>query len=307
MTDRAKRWRIRERQAPSWQPAHRVYGAYARTIGAVYQDVLRRALRDARARVRADAEDTTVSATEAALLRSAMAAALVRAARRAARVPIPRAALGGAFRTAAEQAARAERAYLVGMGADPGRLASRLAVPVDRMLTVDIALTAGDAAVLESSVREGLDLVTRIGKEQLQGYETWLAEAIREGRRWESIQGDLVDRYGIDRRHAEVIARDQVGKVNGKIAERTQQAAGVARYVWRATSDSRTRDSHRAVDGYVWAWSSPPPGTGPYGEAAHPGQAIQCRCGAEPVVPDDLRVDFGLSGPAPQVGDRVPL
>ena len=306
MTDRARRWRIRERQAPSWQAAGRVYVGYARDVGAIYQDELRRALRQARS-VRADAEGDTVEPGVLAQARSTLAAALLRAARRAARIPIPEGALGSAFRAAVDQAARAERQYLVGLGANPQRLAMRLGVPVDRMLGVDIAPTAADAAVLVERTREGLDLIKRIEREQLEGYERWLSEAVREGRRWESIQSDLVERYGTDKRHAEVIARDQVGKINGKIAERTQAAAGIGLYVWRATSDSRTRDSHRAVDGYVWSWSSPPPGTGPYGEPAHPGQAIQCRCGAEPVIPDDIRSDFGEDGPAPSVGDRVPL
>jgi len=175
------------------------------------------------------------------------------------------------------------------------------------MLGVDIAPTAADLRVLEQRTREGLDLIKRIEREQLEGYETWLTQAVREGRRVESIRADLVERFGIDRRHAEVIARDQVGKLNGEISKATQAAAGVGLYVWRATSDSRVRESHRAVDGLVWSWSSPPPGTGPYGEAAHPGEAIQCRCGAEPVIPDNLRADYGQAGPAPRVGDRVPL
>lgn len=306
MSSRERRWKIRERQAPSWHGARRVYVTYARDVGAVYQDELRRALREARA-VRADAEGDTVEPGIFAKARALLSAALLRAARRAARIPIPEGALGAAFRAAASQAARAERQYLVGLGADPGRLAARLAVPADRMLGVDIAPTAADAAVLVEQTREGLALIQRIQREQLDGYERWLSEAVREGRRWESIQGDLVERFGIDKRHAEVIARDQVGKLNGKIAERTQKVAGVGLYVWRATSDSRTRDSHRAVADLVWSWSNPPPGTGPYGEAAHPGQAIQCRCGAEPVIPDDLRADFGEAGPAPKVGDRVPL
>lgn len=308
MTDRRRAWKIRERQAPSASGALRVYRRFAREVGAIYQDELRRALREvAAAPVRADAADREITTTEAAAARSTLAAALLRAARRAARVAVPAGALGASFRAAALQSAEAERRWLVSLGADPSRLAARLGVPADRLLGIDIAPTPADLATLEGHVREGLDLVKRIQQEQLAGYERWLTEAVREGRRWESVRADLVDRYGIDDRHAEVIARDQIGKLNGSISRETQRAAGVGLYVWRATSDSRTRESHRAVDGLVWSWSSPPPGTGPYGEAAHPGQAIQCRCGAEPVIPDALRADFGLAGPAPKLGERVPL
>jgi SPP1 gp7 family putative phage head morphogenesis protein len=307
---RRRAWRIRERQAPSPDAILRVYRAWARKVATIYQAELRSALTRARiaSPTRADADaDQPLTSADALRARGFVGAALARAARRAAMLPMPAGAIGSTFRAAAQQAIRAERQYLVSAGADPGKLAARLAIPADRMLGVDIAPTARDAAAIVEQTREGLILVERIPKEQLAGYENWLSEALREGRRWESIQADLVDRFGIDDRHAEVIARDQTNKLNGKITESAQTAAGVGLYVWRATSDDRTRESHRAVADRVWSWGSAPPGTGPYGEAAHPGQAIQCRCGAEPVIPDDLRADFGEDGPAPRVGDVVPL
>ncbi len=46
-------------------------------------------------------------------------------------------------------------------------------------------------------------------------------------------------------------------------------------YVWRTRSDGKVRDSHRANDGKIFSWDSPP-------ATGHPGEDFGCRCVAEP-------------------------
>lgn len=296
-------WRIRERQAPSPRPLLGIMRRYARQVGDVYQVAAASTL-EAWRRQAGDDELTTAAAVA---LGAAMLNALRVAAVRARRVPVPTQAVVQAMERAGTQAIRAERSALVRAGANRARLSARLVVPPDQLLGINVAPSAAELQALAQQTRAALGLVTRIPQQQLDGYEQAIARQVVAGRRVEAIARDMQARLGIDDRHAELIARDQVGKLNGKITETTQQAAGVDRYVWRVTNDSRLRDSHDAVRNTVHLWSQPPAGTGPYGEAAHPGEAIQCRCSAEPVIPADLRATFGETTPLPEPGDVVPL
>jgi SPP1 gp7 family putative phage head morphogenesis protein len=105
------------------------------------------------------------------------------------------------------------------------------------------------------------------------------------GWRVEELTEELRNRYGTSERRSELIARDQIGKLNGQIHQYRQQEAGIMEAVWVATRDVRTRKSHRAMDGVVFRWDSLPIVDG---ESVRPGQPIQCRCMGAPVAPDWL-------------------
>lgn len=79
------------------------------------------------------------------------------------------------------------------------------------------------------------------------------------------------------------LARDQTSKTIGRLTEIRHRQIGVRRYRWSTSLDERVRDTHRVHDGEIFAWASPPPATG------HPGEDIQCRCVAIPIIEDDLR------------------
>lgn len=57
----------------------------------------------------------------------------------------------------------------------------------------------------------------------------------------------------------------------------TKQAQTSGPYVWRTQHDAKVRSSHRANDGHLFDWSSPP-------VTGHPGSEYGCRCQAIPFV-----------------------
>ena len=63
-----------------------------------------------------------------------------------------------------------------------------------------------------------------------------------------------------------------------------QRAVGCENYIWRSQDDSRVRARHADYDDNVFAYSRPP-------DDGHPGDAYNCRCLAEPVLPDVLPLD----------------
>lgn len=64
----------------------------------------------------------------------------------------------------------------------------------------------------------------------------------------------------------------------GLINQLRQEDIGIEQYTWRSQDDSKVRASHVAYDDRRFRWDDPP-------EGGHPGQAHNCRCYAEPIVP----------------------
>lgn len=104
------------------------------------------------------------------------------------------------------------------------------------------------------------------------------------GMRVEDLANEIRKRGDVNANRAELIARDQTLKLNGKINEIRQTNAGVESYTWSTSKDERVRDSHRVLDGEVFSWSDPPE-INEDGDVGHPGEDFQCRCIAIPIIP----------------------
>ena len=73
--------------------------------------------------------------------------------------------------------------------------------------------------------------------------------------------------------------------LNVRLQQSSAFLSGSRNYIWSATIDDVTRDSHAALDGTVQSWDIAPAGGGTNeGEAGHPGSGINCRCIAIPVT-----------------------
>lgn len=130
-------------------------------------------------------------------------------------------------------------------------------------------------ALANTFVEENVSLIRSLAQRHFDDLQAHLGEAITAGRRWEEIAAEIGERYDVSDRHAELIARDQVGKFYGALNEERQKAIGVAKYVWRTARDNRVRDAHFDREGQTFSWTDPP-------DDGHPGEAINCRCQAEP-------------------------
>ena len=104
------------------------------------------------------------------------------------------------------------------------------------------------------------------------------------------IQDILSDRMDVTDSRAKLIARDQTAKLNGRFTQERQTDAGIDSYVWRTVGDERVRETHAEVDGETFQWASAPEET----DGNHPGEDYQCRCFAEPVLPEQMDVSADL-------------
>lgn len=89
-------------------------------------------------------------------------------------------------------------------------------------------------------------------------------------------------------KHCKLLARDQMGKLNGQITEAQMREVGLDLYVWSTAYDDRVRDSHALMEGLLCRWDDASVCSYDNGKTwterpsgavdLHPGQDIQCRC-----------------------------
>lgn len=138
---------------------------------------------------------------------------------------------------------------------------------------------------LEKWISDNVDLIKTIPKESLGKIKELVYRNYMDGRTNTDIIKELQRQYGVDKRHARLIARDQTGKLNARITRYQQTDAGISRYKWSDSSDARVRDSHKRLNGHIFSWDNPPETDG--GRHCHPGEDYQCRCCAIPVFDID--------------------
>lgn len=196
------------------------------------------------------------------------------------------------------------RADADGMSFDLGGLTARIGAMVDRQRPEQLALQIAESVsgfgldqhsrmmpvalavdplqdrpwtspVMEAWSRANAGLIRRYSSQVAEDVQREVWDAWRSGLSTKDLAERLERRTGIAGRHAKLIARDQIGKLNGQLNGIRQAESGITHYTWRTTRDARARQHHVDRDGHRYAWDSPP-------DDGHPGLAIQCRCQALP-------------------------
>lgn len=172
---------------------------------------------------------------------------------------------------------------------------------VGKVLDVDIEPLLKDGELnpfFNNVVDENIGLIRSIPQAKMAQFKNKLVDAISRDLPRKHIQKIIQNNFDVTKQQAQVLARDQVGKLNGKLDQYRQQQIGGKRYVWDTAGDERVRGrpggkypdakpSHWKLDGKTFSWDKPPV-AGTRGERCHPGQAIQCRCTARMVLEDIL-------------------
>lgn len=133
-------------------------------------------------------------------------------------------------------------------------------------------------------------LITDIPAKAMRQIYNESITALQEGTTVKDLTNIVQERLGVSDSRAELIARDQVAKLNSDLVKERQVENDVTHYVWRTVQDERVRDSHRQADGNTYSWTANGADT-PCGLV--PGDDYQCRCTAEPILP--LYLEFQAS------------
>lgn len=99
------------------------------------------------------------------------------------------------------------------------------------------------------------------------------------------IRRDMLRAGESAKKRATLIARTETSRVAATVTMVRAKQIGGTHYIWRTMRDEAVRQTHIDMEGVVCEWANPPevdPGKPPY----HAGMTFNCRCFAEPIIPD---------------------
>jgi SPP1 gp7 family putative phage head morphogenesis protein len=144
---------------------------------------------------------------------------------------------------------------------------------------------APTGAVMRQLMDEQVTLIKSIPLEAAQKAQELATSTLSTGARFEDLVKEIEGLGAKTRARATLIARTEVGRASSNLTQARAQYIGSEGYIWRTVGDPDVRPSHKRMNGKFVRWDSPPvvdEGLAPY----HAGCVFNCRCYAEPVIPD---------------------
>lgn len=140
------------------------------------------------------------------------------------------------------------------------------------------------AELIDRAMRSNVMLIQEAASEIANKVSAILEIPTNSGLRAEELADQIRASTGVSESRAALIARDQTLKLSGNLTQARQVAAGVTSYIWSTSNDERVRPEHEALSGETFSWDAPP-------DVGHPGEDIQCRCVAIPIISEFADLD----------------
>lgn len=152
-------------------------------------------------------------------------------------------------------------------------------------MTVEFKMTEGMNNTFSAVVEENVGLIKSIAQEHLSEVQGLVMRSVQNGRNLGYLHDELRKRYGITKRRAELISRDQNNKATASLTRTRQIDLGIKQAMWKhSTAGKHPRPGHvqAGKDKLVYDLDK-----GAYidGEWIFPGELINCRCVAIPIIP----------------------
>lgn len=149
--------------------------------------------------------------------------------------------------------------------------------------TVEFKMTTPMNNALQATITENVGLIRSIPERYFTEVEGLVMRSVARGRDLSYLTDELQKRYGITRRRAALIARDQNNKATSVMQAARQKSLGITQGIWRHShAGKEPRPSHVKADGKVFDLSK---GMLLDGKWTMPGEEINCRCTWSAVIP----------------------
>lgn len=151
--------------------------------------------------------------------------------------------------------------------------------------TVEFSMTRAQRDVLEATINQNVSLIKSIPSEYFTQIEGMVMRSVQTGRDLSTLTKDLQHQFGVTRRRAEFIARDQNNKATSALNRARQDELGITTAKWRHSGGGRhPRPTHVAMNGKTYDIKQ-----GMYDSAVKkfifPGEEPNCRCVSISIVP----------------------
>jgi len=130
-------------------------------------------------------------------------------------------------------------------------------------------------------IDENIRLIKSIDERYFNDVREVISTGLQKGMTAEQLAKQVRLRFHVTESRAKLIARDQVGKFHARMDKERHEELGITRFIWSTSLDERVREDHRALEGKIFTYAQGHPTEG------LPGQPIQCRCVAIPIIDED--------------------
>ncbi len=149
--------------------------------------------------------------------------------------------------------------------------------------SVPFKATPGMNDAFQAVVTENVGLIKSIGSQHLSEVEGIVARSVATGRDLETMTNELVERFGVTKKRAAFIARDQNNKATAVFDRARKLSLGITKSKWRHSGGGvHPRPSHVAANGKIYDTQK---GCLIDGKYIFPGEEINCRCISDSVIP----------------------
>lgn len=158
--------------------------------------------------------------------------------------------------------------------------------------SVRLKMTRGMLDQLHATINANVGLIKSIPQKYLLDVEGAVMRSVQAGRDLKTLTAELEQTYGVTRRRAALIARDQNNKSTAAMTRGRQMEMGVKEAVWVHSHGGREpRPTHLAAGkrrqryNVKEGWFDPDAEGRGKGKNIFPGELINCRCVARSVIP----------------------
>jgi len=152
-------------------------------------------------------------------------------------------------------------------------------------MTVKFTMTPAMRDAYAAVVSENVGLIRSIAERHLGNVETLVMQSVSQGHDLGTLAKALEKTYGVSKRRAAFIARDQNSKATAVLQKVRHLELGITRAKWlHSAGGKHPREPHVRFSGKTYGIREGHDfgdGNGP----VWPGTAINCRCVAVPIVP----------------------
>lgn len=157
----------------------------------------------------------------------------------------------------------------------------------DGGISVEFKITPAMRDILDATVNQNVALIKTIPQQYFSEIEGLVMRSVQVGGDLGTLTAAIKDRYGVTKRRAAFIARDQNSKANAAMTRARQMEAGIDEAIWLHSGGGKhPRPSHakagrdKARFPIAEGWHDPEEGRNIW-----PGELINCRCVSKSVVP----------------------
>jgi hypothetical protein len=156
----------------------------------------------------------------------------------------------------------------------------------DGGFSVKFKVTPEVRDILDATVAENVSLIRSIPEQFHTEIAGLVMRSVTAGRDLSTLSKELLKRYRITRKRAELISRDQNNKATASIRRARETSLGLEEGIWlHSKAGKEPRPTHLANHGKRFSisegWLDPDPKVN---KRIMPGELINCRCTWRPIV-----------------------